>query len=80
MLTTYIQAAMHHATYELIDDGEFYGEIPGLDGVFATAITLEECRDNLQSVLEEWIALGLRMGHDIPLIDGHTLTFSLKAA
>lgn len=80
MLTTYIQAAMHHATYELIDDGEFYGEIPGLDGVFATAITLEECRDNLQSVLEEWIALGLRMGHDILLIDGHTLTFSLKAA
>ena len=80
MLTTYIQAAMHRATYELLDDGEFYGEIPGLDGVFATATTLEECRDNLQSVLEEWIALGLRMGHDIPPIDGHTLAISLKAA
>ena len=80
MLTTYIQAAMHRATYELLEDGEFYGKIPGLDGVFATAATLEECRDNLQSVLEEWIALGLRMGHDIPPIDDHALTFSLKAA
>lgn len=80
MLTTYIQAAMHRATYELLDDGEFYGEIPGLDGVFASATTLEDCRDSLQSVLEEWIALGLRMGHDIPSIDGHSLTISLKAA
>ena len=28
MLTQYIQAAMHRATYELLEDGTFYGEIP----------------------------------------------------
>lgn len=28
MLTRYIQAAMRQATYELLKDGTFYGEIP----------------------------------------------------
>jgi hypothetical protein len=34
MLTRYIQAAMHRATYEILpDDRTFYGEIPGFAGV-----------------------------------------------
>ena len=34
MLTEYISAAMKEATYEILaDDGRFYGEIPGFDGV-----------------------------------------------
>ena len=45
MLTKYIAAAMHHATYELLpDDGTFYGEIPGFQGVYANVDTLEACR------------------------------------
>ncbi len=71
MLTAYLQAALHHATYERLDAGEgFYGCIPELPGVYATGPTLEACRDELASVLEEWVLLGLRMGHAIPPLDG----------
>lgn len=37
MLTEYIHAAMRRATYEILSDGTFYGEIPGLQGVYANA-------------------------------------------
>ncbi len=70
MLTTYIQSAMKHAKYEILDDQTFYGEIEGFQGVYANANTLEMCREELQSVLEGWIILGLRMGHPLPEVDG----------
>lgn len=63
-------AAMHHAHYELLDDGQFYGEIPGLDGVYATDATLEQCREQLAETLEGWVLLGIALHHDIPPIDG----------
>lgn len=66
MLTNYIHAALRRATYEILPDGMFYGEIPGFQGVYASAKTLEECREQLQEVLEGWIVLGLRMGHQFP--------------
>ena len=56
MLTNYIRAAMRRARYEILsDDGTFYGEIPGFDGVYANADTFEACREELGEVLEEWI-------------------------
>jgi hypothetical protein len=33
MLTKYIRAAMSLAVYEILEDGSYYGEIPGLAGV-----------------------------------------------
>ncbi len=80
MLTSYIQAAMEKARYEILDDGTYYGEIPGLQGVFANADSLEQCRKELQEVLEGWILLGLRLGHDLPEIDGIQLTMDREAA
>lgn len=77
MLTAYIRAAMKSAHYEL-EEGEFYGEIPGLQGVLATAATLEACRDELESVLEGWILLGLRLGHELPEVDGINLNPKLE--
>ena len=74
MLTQYVQAAMHLATYELLEDGTFYGEIPAFPGAYANAETLEACRDLLQEVLEGWIILGLRLQHNLPLLDGINLT------
>ena len=65
MLTTYIQSAMKHAKYEILEDQTFYGEIVGFQGVYANADTLEMCREELQSALEGWIILGLRMGHPL---------------
>lgn len=75
MLTNYIRAALRLATYEILaEDNSFYGEIPGFQGVWANAPTLESCRAELQAVLEGWLILGLRLGHNLPIIDGINLT------
>ncbi len=70
MLTPYIQNAMRLAIYEILEDGQYYGEIPGFQGVWAQAENLEACREELQSVLEDWLILGLRMGHKLPVVAG----------
>jgi predicted RNase H-like HicB family nuclease len=70
MLTRYIQTAMQQAVYELLEDGTFYGEIPTCPGVMGNAATLEACREDLQSALEEWLILGLRLGHTLPILEG----------
>jgi hypothetical protein len=36
----------------------------------AQADNLESCREELQSALEDWLVLGLRMGHDLPIVAG----------
>lgn len=80
MLRDYIHAAMRRAKYEILpDDGSYYGEIPGLDGVFANAPTLEGCRDQLAEVLEHWILVGVAERHSLPAIDGITITVKLTA-
>jgi len=71
MLTEYIQAALHHARYEIIeDDNPYYGEIPGFDGVYASTKTLESCREELREVLEEWILLRVSHNLRLPVVDG----------
>jgi len=80
MLTEYIQIAMRRARYEILDDKTFYGEIPGFQGVYANAETLEDCREELRQVLEEWIVLGLRLGHTLPVLEGVSLAVELEAA
>jgi predicted RNase H-like HicB family nuclease len=75
MLTNYIRAAMHRAKYEILpDDSTFYGEIPGFDGVYANAGTLEACREELEEVLEEWILLRVSRNLPLPVVDGLELT------
>ncbi len=80
MLTDYIQKAMNKARYEILEDGAYYGEIPGFQGVFAYADSLEACREQLQEVLEGWILLGLRLGHHLPTVDGIDLEMHKEAA
>ena len=71
MLTAYIRAAMRRAQYEILPDkGTYYGSIPGFQGVWANAPTLEACRDELQEVLEDWVLLTLRRAEALPVIDG----------
>lgn len=69
MLLEYTQSAMRLAHYELLpEDKLYYGEIPGFEGVYATAETLEECRDELLSVLEDWLLLSLHKNLPIPVM------------
>ena len=77
MFAEYIQAALEKATYEIIDDPEpFYGEVPELQGLWATGKTLEECRKNLIDSLEDWIAAHLAWGYPIPPLEGHIIQVS----
>lgn len=71
MLIEYIQAAMRKAKYEILDGDEgFYAEIPGFQGVWANAPTLEACREELAEVLEEWILFHISDNTPLPKING----------
>jgi predicted RNase H-like HicB family nuclease len=75
MLVKYIQSALRQAKYEILeDDGTYYGEIPGFQGVYSNAETLEDCRNLLAEVLEEWIFLHLADNTPLPVVDGIKLS------
>jgi len=73
ILTGYIDMALARAEYDKLKDGTFSGRIPGCKGVIAFGKTLRECEDELQSTLEDWIFVGLKLGHPLPVIDGFDL-------
>jgi predicted RNase H-like HicB family nuclease len=75
MLLEYIQAALRHARYEILqNDRSYYGEIPECAGVYANAGALEDCREELREVLEEWILFRVHRNLPLPIIDGIELT------
>jgi predicted RNase H-like HicB family nuclease len=66
---------MRRARYEILtDDRTFYGEIPGFEGVYANADTLEACREELEEVLEEWVLFRISKNLLLPVVDGIELT------
>ncbi|MBI2935138.1 MAG: type II toxin-antitoxin system HicB family antitoxin [Chloroflexi bacterium] len=74
MIKEYIEAALEKAKYEIIEDEEpYYGEVPGLEGVWATGKTLEECRRNLAEVIDGWLLVKLKKGLPIPPIGKHRI-------
>ena len=75
MLAEYIDKAMEQAVYEIMtEDKMFWGEIPGLQGVWARHSTLEGCRRELREALSDWIALRLRLNLTIPIVAGIDLS------
>ena len=80
MLTEYIRAAMRHAKYEILeDDGTFFGNITGFQGVWANAPTLEGCREELEEVLQDWILIRVSENLSLPIVNGIELNVT-KAA
>jgi len=79
MIIEYIDEAMRRASYKILEDGSYYGWIEELAGVWASGSTLEECRRELHSVLEDWLLLGLKMGHRITPIGDVDLNTPTKA-
>ena len=76
MLTDYIEAAMRKAHYELTENGGFFATIPKCKGLWAEGATLEKCREELRSTLEDWLLLALQLGHELPVIGGINLNRS----
>lgn len=71
MLLEYITAALKQAKYEILqDDGTYYGEIPEFTGVYANAATLEDCREQLREVLQEWLLFRIHRNLPLPVVDG----------
>lgn len=74
MLTDYLRAGLRHAEYEKTEEDRWFGQIPGLEGLWAEGATVESCREALQSALEDWVVFGLVNGSAVPPIDGIDLT------
>jgi predicted RNase H-like HicB family nuclease len=71
VLVEYLNAAMEHAVYDKIEDEEpYYGEIPDLQGLWATGASLEECRRHLLRALEDWVFFSIYRGLPIPSVNG----------
>ena len=79
VLAEYIEIAMRDAVFVIfVEDGTYYGDIYGFQGVWANADTLEECRQELKEVLEDWIILGIERGHEIPVLSSMNLAERVK--
>ncbi len=75
MLSEYLRVAMRKTHCEMLGGGKgCYGEIPDLQGVYARADTLEACREELASTLEDWLLFRISRHLAVPVLDGVDLT------
>lgn len=68
VLTEYVEQALAQAMYDKLEDGTFAGRVPPCKGVIAFGDTLRQCEKELRSTLEDWILVGLKLGHVLPVI------------
>ena len=73
ILSDYFERALAHAEYDKLEDNTFSGRVPSCKGVVAFATTLRECESELRSVLEDWVLVGLKLGHPMPILDSINL-------
>lgn len=66
MLSEFLRKKLAGAKYKLLKDGSYFGEIPGIKGVWADARTLEACRSELREVLEDWLLLKVSDHEAVP--------------
>ncbi len=72
-LSDYIHKAIAISEIEQLEDGTYVGKIPNCQGLIAFGDTLCECQRQLCSTLEDWILVGLKLGHILPVIAGINL-------
>jgi hypothetical protein len=68
VLTDYIEEALREAVYDKLEDQSFAGRIPVCPGVLAFSSNLRDCESELRSTLEDWILVGLKLGHLLPVL------------
>ena len=77
ILTDYIENALAYAVYDKLENGSFAGRIPPCKGVVAFGKSLCECEDELRSTLEDWILVGIKLGHPLPVIANSVRSYIL---
>jgi len=68
ILSDYVHAAMASAVYEKLQDGAYSGRIPRCKGLVAFGNSRKVCEAELHSTLEDWILVGLKLGHSLPVM------------
>ena len=68
ILTDYVLRALEQGVYDKLEDETFAARIPGCPGVVAFAPTLRSCERELRPALEDWILLGLKLHHPLPIL------------
>ncbi len=66
MLNEFIEKKMREAKYKVLKDGSYFGEIPGLPGIWAANRNLEDGRMELREVLEDSLFLKVRDREPVP--------------
>lgn len=72
-MSDYVELALQEAEYDKLQDSTFAGRIPSCKGVVAFAATLRECESELRSTLEDWVLVGLKLGHELPVLSNINL-------
>ncbi len=73
IISSYIERAMAQAEYDKLEDGSFAGRIPTCKGVIAFSSTLRDCETELHATLEDWLLVGFKLNHPLPILDGINL-------
>ena len=70
ILTDYVSQALARAVYDKVDNESYSGRIPACPGVIAFGKTLSRTETELRSTLEDWILVGIKLGHPLPVLNG----------
>lgn len=66
MLSEYLDKQIKKAKFKKLEDGYYFGSIPGFRGVWSYGKTLNTSKKELREVLEEWFLLKVRDRERIP--------------
>jgi predicted RNase H-like HicB family nuclease len=66
MISQFVEQSLKRAKYKSLEDGTHYADVPRLHGVWAQGKNLEECRQELREVIEEWLLLKIHLHDSVP--------------
>ena len=70
MIIKYCQKAIESPEYKKRADGSWFADLNGFHGIWANGDSVEQCRNELVMVLEEWFLLKMRDGGSAPDVAG----------
>jgi len=70
VLTDYVESAFAQSKFTTFEEGTYAGTIPECPGVVSFGTDLIFCKDELRSTLQDWVLVGLKLGHTSPVVSG----------